>query len=115
MKTTANKKPVKSENKRNEKGQFLPGNNANPKGRPPKDVCITDLLKVKLEEIDPKTGLTNGQLLTNVLYQLALNGNMDAIKEVVKRRDGNPIQKVEQQVDQVITVEYVDELALMEQ
>ena len=85
-----------SDNKpqRNEKGQLLPGNTANPKGRLPdteadkiKKKATKELIedyKDKLAEALPK--------LTPILIDKAADGDLQAIKEVNDRVMGKPHQ-----------------------
>lgn len=64
---------------------FLPGNNANPGGRPKRDRALT----AALEEVVDKTKLAEK------LYKLALGGDMAAIKYVYDRIEGMPPQRRE--------------------
>jgi hypothetical protein len=74
------------------RGRFAPGNQiarghvgANSYSRR----FITQALISELMEVDPKTGLTNYQLLIRKLLELALKkGDMDAIKFAIERVEG---------------------------
>ncbi len=63
-------------------GHWLPGASANPKGRPPKGATLTEALG---EHVD------KGELAAK-LYELALDGNVAALKYVYDRVDGLPKQ-----------------------
>jgi len=73
---------------------FAPGNNANPYGRPPVAVCLTDTLRADGQamaemRIGKKTikGM-NAQLVSLRLWALARAGNVQAAKIIYDRCDG---------------------------
>lgn len=68
---------------------FKPGNNANPKGRPPKGYSITEMMKEMLSS-DPKVK----EKLGKVIIAKALEGDTTAIKTVWQYMDGMPKQNV---------------------
>lgn len=75
---------------RNSKGQYLPGNgpfqpgvSGNPKGKPLNSVTM--LLKNKSPQ--------ENQAIADKLYDLALNGDMSAIREYIDRTDGKVVDK----------------------
>ena len=89
----ANKKKPASKHEviRNEKGQYIKGNTGNPGGRPKN--TLTAILKEKMIE-DVLIGdkwLTTGDLIVDQAIQLALDGDMQAIKWIFERVDGRPI------------------------
>lgn len=106
---TPGKKPLEKQaaNKRNEKGQFVKGNNegprfplgesGNPKGRPPKYENLTSIYKQRLGEkcsmVDD--GRTWGEVIADYTMRNAVKGNGTAIKEVHDRIDGKVTQGVE--------------------
>ena len=76
---------------RNEKGQYMKGNTGNPGGRPKN--TLTTILKERMIE-DVLTGdkwLTTADLIVDQAIQLALEGDMQAIKWIFERVDGRPI------------------------
>ncbi len=86
------KKPTsKHEVIRDEKGQYMKGNTGNPGGRPKN--TLTTILKEKMIE-DVLIGdkwLTTADLIVDQAIQLALDGDMQAIKWIFERVDGRPI------------------------
>ena len=76
---------------RNEKGQYMKGNTGNPGGRPKN--TLTTILKERMIEdvmINDKW-LTTADLIVDQAIQLALEGDMQAIKWIFERVDGRPI------------------------
>jgi hypothetical protein len=75
--------------------KWKPGQSGNPKGRPPKLVSITSYLKKDLATIDEKTGKTYAEIVAQKLIDLALGGDLEAIKEILNRIDGKVLDKHE--------------------
>lgn len=75
---------------RDKNGRFIKGNHASP-GRPPKEECVTDLLR---ETVDK-------QALVNKLIELALNGDKAALTYCIDRLDGKPRETIDQTVRNV--------------
>ena len=76
---------------RNEKGQYMKGHSGNPGGRPKN--TLTTILKERMIE-DVLIGdkwLTTADLIVDQAIQLALEGDMQAIKWIFERVDGRPI------------------------
>ena len=71
-----------------------PGNNNAPKGK-----LFTDAL-VKFAKQNPDK---RDRVIAKI-YDMALDGNMMAIKEIIDRVEGKPKQSIEAEVDQSITV-----------
>ena len=69
---------------------WKPGESGNPNGRPKNSVTM--LLKNKTNE--------DNQAVADKLYQLALNGDMSAIREYIDRTDGKvaDIHKIEGEI-----------------
>ena len=89
----ANKKKPASKHEviRDEKGQYIKGNSGNPGGRPKN--TLTTILKERMIE-DVLVGdkwLTTADLIVDQAIQLALDGDMQAIKWIFERVDGRPI------------------------
>jgi len=80
---------------RDENGRILPGQVLNPTGRPKHNVSITSLIKEKLDTVDPKTGKTHAQLITDKIFQLAMSGNLSAAQEILIRTDGKVTERHE--------------------
>jgi hypothetical protein len=82
----------KHEVNRDEKGQYIKGHSGNPGGRPKN--TLTTILKERMIE-DVLIGdkwLTTADLIVDQAIQLALEGDMQAIKWIFERVDGRPIQ-----------------------
>ena len=89
----ANKKKPASKHEviRDEKGQYIKGHSGNPGGRPKN--TLTTILKERMIE-DVLIGdkwLTTADLIVDQAIQLALDGDMRAIKWIFERVDGRPI------------------------
>ncbi len=76
---------------RDKKGQYMKGHSGNPGGRPKN--TLTTILKERMMEdvmINDKW-LTTADLIVDQAIQLALEGDMQAIKWIFERVDGRPI------------------------
>jgi len=72
---------------------FVKGQSGNPGGRRKK--YITELIEQIGKEIEPKTGKPFEELIARRLWIAAVNGNGDAIKEILNRVEGLPHQSLE--------------------
>jgi len=109
-------KQVENKPERDEHGHLLPGNTANPAGRPKKNKAWKDILDELLGASEVKLFLTVGKdekaekkeiilsigeektirhALTVRQIQLALSGDMDAIKDLMNRDIGMPKQAID--------------------
>lgn len=74
--------------------QFKKGESGNPKGRPKRDWTWAGLLEQASEEsIDGFK--TKKEILVDKIFELALKGDIVAIKEVLNRMDGSPRQSTD--------------------
>jgi len=71
---------------RDEKGQFVKGSSGNPGGRPSK--TLTSLLKDRINE---GKSFNKADLIIDKAIDLAIEGDMQAIKWIFERVDGRPI------------------------
>jgi hypothetical protein len=85
--------PEKQEESRDTR--WKPGQSGNPKGRPPKGYSISEIIKSMLSE-DPDIKKKLGQKIMD----LALAGDINAIKTIWSYMDGMPTQKVEALVEE---------------
>lgn len=76
--------------------------NINRNGRPPKELCLSDILAEKLEEVIKVKTKDGKQLekikkdvLADVLIDMALGRDITAIRELFNRVEGMPTKKVE--------------------
>jgi len=93
--------PIKAVLNRDAKGRFLPNNRANPKGRPPKDKSITNLMREMLDKPADKKflskedyGKTWRQVVAKALLVKAIRGDSMAIRELLDRLEGKPTQSI---------------------
>ena len=95
-------KPIKTDNNRDAKGRFVPGNCANPNGRPRNENSISYLLRHMKDkvptEIDgkPYTGeKTRVELVAEKVWDGAMAGDVKFAKELLDRIEGPVTQKIE--------------------
>lgn len=72
-------------------GQFGPGNNANPKGRPHKDWSWAGQLQEAVEEA-MKDGKPLKYHMARAMVKEVLKGNVQAFNAIMNRMDGMPEQ-----------------------
>jgi hypothetical protein len=92
---TNSNNPIKPEPNRDEKGRFGAGNNANPNGRPPRAWTMSTLIEEALEEVETQSGKSFKSLVAKRLAHMAVNGDIQAIKEINDRIDGKPRQSTD--------------------
>jgi len=98
-KTPKSVKQTKNKPKRKApKTAWKPGQSGNPKGRPPAGWSWAELLREAGEEIDKKSGKPFKELVSKKLWKKCMEGDVRAIKELMNRMDGMPLQKVEAKV-----------------
>jgi hypothetical protein len=70
------------------------GTSGNPRGRPKKQDCLTQLLREEIRKICPadREKRTWKELIVRATLQLAMKGNATALKEVWERLDGKVLQ-----------------------
>ena len=70
------------------------GTSGNPRGRPKKQDCLTQLLREEIQRICPadRERRTWKELIIRATLQLAMKGNATALKEVWERLDGKVLQ-----------------------
>jgi len=73
----------------------------NRNGRPKKGAALTDILNGKLDSIH-KAGKTKKEAIADKIIELALNGDITALKYIFDRIDGKPIETVKANVEQNI-------------
>jgi len=73
---------------------FRPGQSGNPGGRP-KKTRLSDATREWLEEIDPKTGKTNAQIVAEAQGESAKKGNTAAYNAIADRTEGKARQAFE--------------------
>jgi len=75
---------------------WKPGQSGNPKGRPKKGKTITDALNKYLNQKEPGSEITRKQQLIQSIYSLAVDeGDLLAIKYIIDRIDGKPVETKE--------------------
>ena len=81
-----------------EETQFKPGKSGNPKGRPPKEYCLTDILKDQGNLEDVESGdkkISRKQAIAQKLWAMAMSGDVQAMKYLYDRVDGRPRESVD--------------------
>jgi len=81
------------------KNQFKPGQSGNKKGRP-KLPNLTKALAACLGEV--RDGEVAIDIVLKALRKQAFKGNVQAIRELLDRAYGKPIQKIEAEVNNVV-------------
>ena len=93
------KTPVKQGKKQEsnlDKGRWTKGQSGNPKGRPKKEVCITELIRTFGKTFyNEEERITYYKQMTKKLWEKAAEGDMAAINFIAERTEG----KAKQQID----------------
>lgn len=104
---SANKTAVKRHEFHDEKGNFKPGNNANPLGRPKGAFSIRDEVRKRMKMVDPKDphGRTYGEIFVDSMMEKALNkGHFLTAQMLWEQIEGKPKQTIDQNIhDKSIT------------
>lgn len=101
---------------------FVKGKSGNPKGAPRKEESIRKCLRASMSETitipgkngEPDTTITKGQFLSQKLFQIAAQGDLNAIKLCIDNVDGQAKQQVEMSgpdggpMENQITVKFVE-------
>ena len=78
---------------------FKPGQSGNPAGRPPKEKVFTNAMEAIIKK-NPKIM----EAIAAKMLQMAVNGNMDAIKEMADRLEGKSVSSMDLTADKQIGV-----------
>ena len=73
---------------KDERGRFVKGFSGNPKGRPKKDMSLTEIVRKALKAKREEGGVSVAQELITVLIDKALAGDKDAINILLDRGFG---------------------------
>ena len=71
------------------------GESGNPNGAPRKENSLNNLLRERLEDIDPDQERSNKDIIADALVALAKTGNLAAIERVWDRIEGKPHQSMD--------------------
>ena len=74
---------------------FKPGQSGNPKGRPKKEHCIPDILRLIGEEETDATGVNKREKILRKVYDLALSGHSWAVQFIAERTEGKVSDKLQ--------------------
>ena len=74
---------------RDNNGRWKQGVSGNPKGRPPKNLCISDILTEIGQETED--GISYLENVLRTVYRKAINGDMKAIEFIADRTEGKPV------------------------
>ena len=67
--------------------------NINKNGRPPKGLAWSEVLESVSFEVDQTTGLDYRQRVARKLWEIAMTGDIQAIRLLFDRMDGAPLQR----------------------
>lgn len=74
---------------------------ANPNGRPPKERCFANMLRIAINEAVEKGGGTKLRAVAEALVEKGMTGDVAAIKEIADRLDGKVPQAIVGDADEV--------------
>ena len=86
-----------SQNKpeRDESGRLLPGNTANPNGRPKGSFSLVEMIKHKLQEIPEGKDRTYAEdFVEQIMKKSVIEGDTSMMKDMINRVDGMPRQNI---------------------
>lgn len=92
--------------------RFKPGQSGNPKGRPKKELCVTDILREqsKIRDVQTEEGkITRAEAIAKRLWLMAMEGDIAALKYIYDRLDGKPLQQVQADIESDNKMEIVIE------
>jgi len=69
---------------------WKPGESGNPAGRPKKEFSLTEGMREYISEQDPDKKKERKDILIEKTYQMAMRGDLSAIKEIWNRLEGMP-------------------------
>ena len=82
---------------RNKDGTFKQGVSGNPNGRPKGSVAPSDILRqIASEFVNDESERTKLDFIMRMLFKMASNGNLQAIKEIIDRlKNAGEIQEID--------------------
>ena len=86
-----------SQNKpeRDASGRLLPGNTANPNGRPKGSFSLVEMIKHKLQEIPEGKDKTYAEyFVEQIMKKSVIEGDTSMMKDMINRVDGMPRQNI---------------------
>ena len=86
------------------KRQWEKGQSGNPKGRPKKEYCLTDILKEQgnIEDVETNGGkISRKQAIARKLWAMAMEGDVTALKYLYDRVDGRPKETITTAITQI--------------
>jgi hypothetical protein len=82
---------------RDENGRLLPGNTANPNGRPKGSFSLVEMIKHKLQEIPEGKDKTYAEyFIEQMMKKTVVEGDVSMMRDMINRVDGMPKQAIEQ-------------------
>lgn len=89
--TTSENKPERDEN-----GRLLPGNTANPNGRPKGSFSLVEMIKKKLQEEMPGATKTYAQeFIDRLMEKTTKEGDVTMMRDMINRVDGMAKQAID--------------------
>tara|TARA_A100000172_G_scaffold26019_1_gene15186 strand:+ start:830 stop:1150 length:321 start_codon:yes stop_codon:yes gene_type:complete len=95
--------PEKQDVIRLDNGQYAKGQSGNPNGRPKKGLAIADILTEIGERFVGKDKTLKEEVLEKA-YDMALAGDLNAIKFIAERLEGSSVQRMQVENDKPIEV-----------
>ena len=90
LEKTSDIKPERDEN-----GRLLPGNTANPNGRPKGSFSLVEMIKNKLQEIPEGKDKTYAEyFVEQIMKKSVIEGDTSMMKDMINRVDGMPRQNI---------------------
>ena len=96
------------ETKRDENGRILPGYSGNYKGRPKRGTALSDLLRGAGDEIN-EYGEPNKVTVVRKLWEMAVDGDLSAIRLLYDRCEGLAHQSVDVDAETELFITYVND------
>ena len=90
LEKTSDIKPERDEN-----GRLLPGNTANPNGRPKGSFSLVEMIKRKLQEVPEGKDKTYAEyFIEQLMKKSVIEGDTSTMKDIINRVDGMPRQNI---------------------
>lgn len=104
--TQKSTKTGKKQEKRDEKGRFIPGVSGNPGGKPQGIKHVSTVLREMLDQLVEGMDITHREALAKKIYRMSLiEGNTQMIKEIMDRTEGKVTEIIKSEISGTLTHE----------